>query len=115
LGGATGTIGDPTFRTASRPSVSPSVLANNLSSIRKQLDALLGKIVPLARKQLDLEKSKDVETEILDNQDWLGRLPLIEWLRGPAGTAKMKGLLARGTSMFFTKRLYFRFELTSES
>ncbi len=64
VGGATGLIGDPK-ESGERPFSDPEVVAKSALKIRDQLSRVL-------------EKDKLV---VFDNSEWLGKLPLIEFLR----------------------------------
>jgi tyrosyl-tRNA synthetase len=63
LGGATGRIGDPSGKSTERPLLDDQTLANNIH----RLEAFFHKILPGAK--------------VLNNQDWLGSFPLIDFLR----------------------------------
>lgn len=63
LGGATGLIGDPSGKSLERPLLDEKTLAFNVS----RLEAFFHKILP--------------QSKILNNQQWLGKMSLIEFLR----------------------------------
>ncbi|MFT4702816.1 MAG: tyrosyl-tRNA synthetase [Bradymonadia bacterium] len=68
IGGATGSIGDPSGKDTERPLQTPDVIEKNSASIRSQLERFL-----------------DFEGEhaavLLNNADWIGPMTFIEWLR----------------------------------
>jgi len=63
LGGATGRIGDPSGKDAERPLLSRESIEKNMEGLREQFRAYLG------------------EPIILNNDEWLGRCQLIDFLR----------------------------------
>ena len=67
VGGATGMIGDPTGKSASRPSLTVEGVRQNLEGQRTQLSRIL-----------DFSEGQAL---ILNNADWLARFNLIEFLR----------------------------------
>jgi tyrosyl-tRNA synthetase len=70
-GGATGMIGDPGGKTGERALLSPEELAANLAGIRPQLEQFL-----------DFSATAgELRALVLDNRDWLGELPLLDFLR----------------------------------
>lgn len=67
LGGATTLIGDPSFRTESRPLLTEESVANNIAGIRRNIEAVLG------------EHAGNLM--VVDNKDWLGEVGLISFMR----------------------------------
>ncbi|QGS52308.1 tyrosyl-tRNA synthetase [Spiroplasma tabanidicola] len=63
LGGATGMIGDPSFKNTERVLLTLDKVKENVESIRKQVT----KIIP--------------SIEVVDNNEWLGKMSLIDFLR----------------------------------
>ncbi len=68
-GGATGSIGDPSGRSAERQLQTPETIANNLAGIRPQLARLLDFEVPANPARL------------VDNAEWTARVSFLEFLR----------------------------------
>ncbi|MCP4522539.1 MAG: tyrosine--tRNA ligase [Cytophagales bacterium] len=68
LGGATGMIGDPSFKAAERVLLDEEAIANNIAGIRKQLE-----------KFLDFEG--ETGAEILNNYDWFKDFSFIDFAR----------------------------------
>ncbi len=68
LGGATGMIGDPSFKAAERVLLDEEAIAKNIAGIRKQLE-----------KFLDFEG--DTAAEILNNYDWFKDFSFIDFAR----------------------------------
>lgn len=68
-GGATGLIGDPSGKNEERTLLDAETLGENLSKIESQLS-----------KMLDFGSGKNAAL-VLNNADWLGKIPLIDFLR----------------------------------
>ena len=68
VGGATGMIGDPSGTSAERNLLDPDTLAANLAGIRSQLERFL-------------DFSGVTGAEMANNLDWLGEVPMLEFLR----------------------------------
>ena len=68
-GGATGSIGDPSGKTAERQLLSPETLAANIVRVKEQL-----------RRLLDFDTSSN-PARLVDNAEWTGRLTYLEFLR----------------------------------
>jgi tyrosyl-tRNA synthetase len=68
-GGATGSIGDPSGRSAERQLQTPETIANNLAGIRPQLARLL-----------DFEAPAN-PARLVDNAEWTARVSFLEFLR----------------------------------
>jgi tyrosyl-tRNA synthetase len=69
VGGATGMVGDPSFKAEERPMLSEEQLQKNVVGIRRQLE-----------KFLDFE-AKDNPAEIVNNYDWFKDFSLLDFLR----------------------------------
>lgn len=69
VGGATGMVGDPSFKAEERPMLSEEQLQKNVAGIRRQLE-----------KFLDF-KAKDNPAEIVNNYDWFKDFSLLGFLR----------------------------------
>ena len=70
IGGATGMIGDPSFKSQERVMLSEEQLEFNLAGIQKQLE-----------KFLDFDTSKPNAAEILNNYDWFKGISFLEFIR----------------------------------
>ena len=70
-GGGTGLVGDPSFKDAERPLLTPEVLEANLAGIRVQMAQFL-----------DFEPSAGkAQAALLNNADWLTTVSLTDFLR----------------------------------
>lgn len=70
VGGATGMIGDPSFKKAERQFLPKDVLMHNQECIKKQLE-----------KFLDFSDSAKNKAEIVNNMDWYAEVGIIDFLR----------------------------------
>jgi len=68
VGGATGMIGDPSGKTSERQLLDTETIARNVAGVRQQLERFLDFTGPCAAR-------------VVNNQDWLGGLSLIAFLR----------------------------------
>jgi tyrosyl-tRNA synthetase len=68
VGGGTGMIGDPSGTSAERNLLDPATLADNVASIRTQLERFL-------------DFSGPTGAQMVNNLDWLAGIGLIDWLR----------------------------------
>lgn len=68
-GGATGSIGDPSGKTAERTLLTPQVLEANIATVKEQL-----------RRLLDFE-SKTHPARLLDNASWTANISYLDFLR----------------------------------
>jgi tyrosyl-tRNA synthetase len=69
VGGATGMVGDPSFKADERPLLSEEQLQKNVAGIKKQLEQFL-----------DFEKAEN-PAEIVNNYDWFKEFSLLDFLR----------------------------------
>jgi tyrosyl-tRNA synthetase len=72
VGGGTGMIGDPSFKSDERVLLTPDVLATNREGIRAQLARFLDFSTP---------GGADTGALLADNVEWLGEVGLLEFLR----------------------------------
>lgn len=77
LGGATGLIGDPSGKSAERPLLDAKTLAYNVG----RLETFFQKILP--------------HSKVLNNEKWLGKLSLIDFLRDVGKHFRMGPMLAK--------------------
>lgn len=68
VGGATGMIGDPSGKSEERKLISPEMVSHNVECIKRQLERFLDFSGPAAAR-------------ILNNNDWLGQIRFIDFLR----------------------------------
>ncbi|MBO6117489.1 MAG: tyrosine--tRNA ligase [Bacteroidales bacterium] len=70
VGGATGMIGDPSFKSAERVLLTPETINHNLQCIKKQVS-----------KFLNFDESAANHAEILNNYDWTKEWSFIDFIR----------------------------------
>jgi len=83
VGGGTGLIGDPSGKTAERQLLSKEDAARNAEGIRKQLEHFL-----------DFEGVSNA-ARMRNNHDWLGELPLVDFLRDIGKHFSVNQMLAK--------------------
>jgi tyrosyl-tRNA synthetase len=82
-GGGTGLIGDPSGKSAERQLLTPERVAENLAGIRGQLERFL-----------DFSPGP-TQALLLDNAEWLSRLPLMDFLRDVGKHFSVNQMIAR--------------------
>jgi tyrosyl-tRNA synthetase len=70
IGGATGMVGDPSFKSEERKMLDEETLRKNLAGIRAQLE-----------KFLDFDPSKPNSAEIVNNYDWFKDFSFLDFIR----------------------------------
>ena len=70
LGGATGMIGDPSFKSAERNLLDLDILQHNVSCIQKQLG-----------KFLDFQAEGENKAELVNNYDWMSKFTFLDFIR----------------------------------
>lgn len=70
IGGATGMIGDPSFKSTERNLLDKATLDKNIAGIRKQLE-----------KFLDFNASSDNRAILVNNYDWMAQFSFLEFIR----------------------------------
>jgi len=70
LGGATGMIGDPSFKSAERNLLDLETLEHNVNCIKKQLG-----------KFLDFEGSSENKAQLVNNYDWMSKFTFLDFIR----------------------------------
>lgn len=83
IGGGTGLIGDPSGKTAERQLLTKEVVAENAEGIRAQLEHFL-----------DFSVTSNA-ARMRNNLDWLGGLPLVDFLRDTGKHFSVNQLLAK--------------------
>lgn len=106
IGGATGSVGDPSGRSTERNALSTTVLKSNSDSITLQVNNFLTNGLPFAksRSQPRYSSSNDVVSEknegkgdvfVVNNLDWLGGVGLLDFLSKVGKFSRMSTMLAR--------------------
>ncbi|KAG5460568.1 MAG: tyrosyl-tRNA synthetase [Olpidium bornovanus] len=101
VGGATGSIGDPSGRSSERNALSREVLERNVDCIRSQLDKLLSTAAvyaanrPAGRQRDDADSKVDAKPVVLNNLDWFASIPVLDFLGGIGRHARINSMLDR--------------------
>lgn len=101
IGGATGSVGDPSGRSTERNALSSSDLDANAKAITKQVTSFLTRGVPFAlsrsstRNASFAEEGHGGEVRVENNLEWLGGMKLLEFLSTVGKTARMATMLSR--------------------
>jgi tyrosyl-tRNA synthetase len=104
IGGATGMVGDPSFKGEERNLLSEDVLNHNLEGIRKQL-----------MKFLDFNFLKPNGAEIVNNYDWFKKITFLDFIRDAGKHITVNYMMAKDsvkkrlegdTGMSFTEFTY---------
>lgn len=69
VGGATGLIGDPSFKAAERKLNTPDIVANWVEKLKRQVNAFV-----------DFDTGNN-SAEVVNNLDWIGQVSVLEFLR----------------------------------
>ncbi|KAL7411230.1 tyrosine-tRNA ligase [Mrakia frigida] len=101
IGGATGSIGDPSGRSSERNFLSPSELNSNVLAITNQVTSFFEKGQAYASKRSGGISSEETlvgevkEPKVLNNLDWIQEISLLEFLRTVGKGAKVQTMLNR--------------------
>ncbi|WFD07288.1 tyrosine--tRNA ligase [Malassezia vespertilionis] len=113
VGGATGTVGDPSGRSTERPALKAEQLQQNVAGIRAQMIQFFhnaakylerrGKIVPEASILADAAEDRagnplfrrGMDIRILDNLSWFQNVSFLEFLRRVGRFARVNDMVAR--------------------
>ncbi|MBW0471279.1 hypothetical protein O181_010994 [Austropuccinia psidii MF-1] len=119
LGGATGSVGDPSGRDSERVALSSSTLESNLSSISHQITRLisssLAHAVGLQNADNHSSPSHCSPPAIKNNLEWTKDITLLDFLSSVGKKARISSMLARdsvkqrlesGTGISFTEFTY---------
>ncbi|GAB3021369.1 tyrosine--tRNA ligase [Cyclobacterium sediminis] len=104
IGGATGMIGDPSFKSAERNLLDKATLDQNIAGIRKQLE-----------KFLDFDAEASNKAVLVNNYDWMSEFSFLEFIRDVGkyitvnymmGKDSVKRRLEEGNGLSFTEFTY---------
>jgi tyrosyl-tRNA synthetase len=102
VGGATGMIGDPSGRSSERNLQTPDVIAENLEGLKRQMSLIL-------------DFTGDNPAVMVDNNDWIGRMSFVDWLREVGkhfsigymlGKESVKGRMEKESGISYTEFSY---------
>ena len=83
IGGATGLVGDPTFRDTGREEISIEAVRQNVSGIESDIKNILK------------NSKSSFKVEIVNNLDWIGDTRLLEFLRDVGTKFRVQHMLAK--------------------
>lgn len=94
IGGATGSIGDPSGRSTERNFLDPNELNANITAITKQVTRFFerGQEYASSRRK---EQSGRGRLDVVNNLDWTREIKLLDFLRDVGKRAKVNTMLAR--------------------
>lgn len=110
IGGATGSIGDPSGRSTERSFLSPAELSHNVSSITKQVERFFERgqayvtrkkvrsssgTSPRLAEGTTGEAGQAGEVKVVNNLDWTKDISLIDFLRTVGKMARVNVMMAR--------------------
>ncbi|GGG29974.1 tyrosine--tRNA ligase [Lysinibacillus alkalisoli] len=84
VGGATGMIGDPSGRSEERQLQTPEQVEQNVQGIKKQLEMIF-----------DFDAASHNAAKLVNNNDWIGQLSLIDFLRDYGKLLSVNYMLAK--------------------
>ncbi|ORX35881.1 tyrosine-tRNA ligase [Kockovaella imperatae] len=96
VGGATGSIGDPSGRSSERPILSAEQLKTNVEGITGQIGKFFARGEELA--SLFVEAKPPVKrhpVKVLNNLEWFGQMSLLDFLRGTGKQARVSAMLSK--------------------
>ncbi|EKB50295.1 tyrosine--tRNA ligase [Cecembia lonarensis] len=104
VGGATGMIGDPSFKSAERNLLDKATLDHNVACLRKQLS-----------KFLNFEEGMANKAELVNNHDWMGEFSFLDFIRDVGKHITVNYMMAKdsvkrrleeGSGLSFTEFTY---------
>ncbi|OCF54060.1 tyrosine-tRNA ligase [Kwoniella mangroviensis CBS 10435] len=101
IGGATGSIGDPSGRSTERKALSAQELAVNVRGITNQVHRFFATgSAYLQKRGVDIKgKGKEVQEDmgikVVDNYEWTKDVSLLDFLRGPGKLSRVGVMLSR--------------------
>ncbi|KAL8292023.1 hypothetical protein RQP46_001489 [Phenoliferia psychrophenolica] len=103
IGGATGSVGDPSGRSTERNALSADVLEANAKAITDQVTGFLSRGVPFATSRTGKRNADAAdagtktlgEIRVVNNLEWLGGMGLLEFLSTVGKTARISTMLSR--------------------
>ncbi|GAC71236.1 tyrosyl-trna synthetase [Moesziomyces antarcticus T-34] len=87
VGGATGSIGDPSGRSSERNALDPDTLSANVAAIQTQLKTFFANVAQLS--------GKEVGVRMLNNYTWMSGVSMLDFLGEVGRHARLTQMLAR--------------------
>ncbi|KAJ3269053.1 tyrosyl-tRNA synthetase [Borealophlyctis nickersoniae] len=95
IGGATGSIGDPSGRSTERVALDPDVLSRNVAGIDAQIRAVFRNADKYLEKRKVTEEGRGGEVKVLNNLDWFQRMSMLDFIGDVGRLARVSIMLAR--------------------
>jgi tyrosyl-tRNA synthetase len=95
IGGATGSIGDPSGRSSERNALSREELDHNVKAIHNQVRIFFDRGLAYAKRRIPDNGAVLGEKRILNNLDWTQEVTLLDFLRGVGKHSRVNTMLAR--------------------
>ncbi|KAI8603505.1 hypothetical protein EDD21DRAFT_368875 [Dissophora ornata] len=95
VGGATGSIGDPSGKSTERVPMSAATLANNVASIDHQFHRFFQRGRAYAENRGYFIKGKEGKVKVVNNKDWFGKMSALELLGDVGRYARVGTMIAR--------------------
>ena len=96
VGGATGSIGDPSGRSSERPILSPEELQLNVEGITAQIRGFFARAGDVTSNQGDDQwHHQRSDVRIMNNLDWFGSINLLDFLRDTGKLARVSAMLSK--------------------
>lgn len=95
IGGATGSIGDPSGRSTERDDVDQRVLNSNIRRITAQVERFFTRAEEYISRREPKSRSPTGSYEILNNMDWTRDVTLLDFLRSVGKMSRVNVMLAR--------------------
>lgn len=94
LGGATGRIGDPSWRQTAKSRLGGSVIETNLASLRAQLETFFPNALNLYATWNNMNAEMG-QMEILDNYDWYREMSILDFLDTVGSRMRVAAMVSR--------------------
>jgi len=96
IGGATGSIGDPSGRSSERNVISQETLTKNINGITNQINRFFDNGLKYSSKKTNRNHEEWRESvTFVNNHDWLGNMNILSFLGGPGRLSRVSAMLAR--------------------
>lgn len=103
IGGATGSIGDPSGRSTERVALDQQVLKRNIDEITAQVHGFFAKGDEYVKRRSEVDVA-DGTVKVVNNHDWLKQISFLDFLRDVGKLAKVSTMIARdryvGSALF---------------
>lgn len=95
IGGATGSVGDPSGRSTERNALPANVLQNNVESITAQMSRFFEEGLSFAQSRQNVRSGQAGTLQVANNLEWFGEMRLLDFLGGVGKGARVSTMLAR--------------------